>query len=385
MKVLSLFDGMSVAQEALNELGFKVDKYYASEIDEYAVLTTMKNFPNTIQVGSVVDLHYTRHDIDLLIGGSPCQDLSIAKKNRQGLGGVRSGLFWEYVRMLKEVKPKFFVLENVNSMPIAARDEITATLGVEPIMINASLVSAQTRKRLFWVGKLNKDGTYSKVDVCQPSDRNISLNNIIHETRGEEFDLEKYLIKGNHLDWIKDPVRLQKKYAQINGEKAITMMARQYANWNGQYLSLRIGEIGKGGQGDRIYHPAGKSVALSANGGGRGAKTGLYLVVPEATKQGFAIAEDGDSVDISFPNSSTPRGRVGKKAKNIMTSSTITVFKNGYVRKLTPVECLRLQSMPADYFDGVVYKNKPLSDNQKYKMVGNAFNCEVIKHILKHL
>jgi DNA-cytosine methyltransferase len=129
MKILSLFDGISVAQQALKELGVE-PTYYASEIDKYAIQITQKNFPNTIQVGSVTELKgddFT--DIDLMIGGSPCQDLSIAKKNRKGLDGERSGLFWEYVRILKEIKPKYFVLENVNSMPKEAKQVITEALG----------------------------------------------------------------------------------------------------------------------------------------------------------------------------------------------------------------------------------------------------------------
>lgn len=150
IKVLSLFDGISVAQQALKELGYEVE-YYASEIDKYAISITQKNHPETMQLGSVTNVfgdeqvqipqylfiandkgvitsHFTG-GIDLLIGGSPCQDLSIAKKNRQGLDGARSGLFWEYVRILKEVKPKYFVLENVNSMARESKEAITQALG----------------------------------------------------------------------------------------------------------------------------------------------------------------------------------------------------------------------------------------------------------------
>lgn len=129
MKVLSLFDGMSVAQNALKNIGVNVDTYYASEIDKYAIAVTQSNFPNTIQVGSVVGLDSSKfQDIDLMIGGSPCQDLSIAKKDRQGLQGQRSGLFFEYVRIRDEVKPKYFILENVNSMPKEAKEQITRAL-----------------------------------------------------------------------------------------------------------------------------------------------------------------------------------------------------------------------------------------------------------------
>src|SRR3990167_966198 len=154
MRILSLFDGISCARVSLGRAGIPVEDYYASEVDKYAIQIAQKNYPDTIQLGDVREIgDYLKDSIDLLIGGSPCQDLSIAKKDRKGLDGERSGLFWEYVRILKEVKPKYFILENVNSMPKEAKQIITETLGVEPIMINASLVSAQNRKRLFWVGE----------------------------------------------------------------------------------------------------------------------------------------------------------------------------------------------------------------------------------------
>jgi DNA-cytosine methyltransferase len=130
IKVLSLFDGISIAQQAFKELNIPVEKYYASEIDKYAISITQHNFPNTIQRGSIVNLTYAGNypKFDLIIGGSPCQDLSIAKKNREGLKGSRSGLFYEFVRLIKEVKPKYFVLENVASMPKEAKIIITREL-----------------------------------------------------------------------------------------------------------------------------------------------------------------------------------------------------------------------------------------------------------------
>ena len=127
MKVLSLFDGISCARVALERAGIKVDAYYASEIDKYAMQVSEKNYPDICRVGSVVGLNLIL-EIDLLIGGSPCQDLSIAKKDRKGLDGERSGLFWDYVRILQEVKPKYFVLENVASMPKEAKEIITKAL-----------------------------------------------------------------------------------------------------------------------------------------------------------------------------------------------------------------------------------------------------------------
>jgi len=130
MKILSLFDGMSVAQQALKNCGIKVDAYCASEIDSYSIATTQSNFPDTIQAGSVVDLKGSDFkDIDLIVGGFPCTNLSIAKKNREGLAGSQSGLFYEMVRIHKEVKPRWFLYENVASMARDQKEIITQTIG----------------------------------------------------------------------------------------------------------------------------------------------------------------------------------------------------------------------------------------------------------------
>jgi len=351
MKILSLFDGISCARVALDRAGIPVEAYYASEIDKYAIQISQKNYPDIHSVGDVrlvgsfTGTTLNKKPFDLLIGGSPCQDLSIAKANRKGLDGERSGLFWEYVRILNEVKPKYFILENVASMPKEAKDIITETLGVEPIMINASLVSAQTRKRLFWT---NIPG------VTLPEDKGILLKHILEKNVDDSFIVQAVALRN----------RGQGKKLELGGDKANSM--------------IRIGQIGKGGQGDRIYSPEGKSVALSAMGGGRGAKTGLYVIVPEATKQGFAVAVDGDSIDLSFPNSKTRRGRVGNKVKNLMTSQNIGVFTQGEIRKLTPIECERLQGLPDNYTEGV-------SNTQRYKACGNAFNVDVVAHILSFI
>lgn len=357
INVLSLFDGMSVAQQALTNSGFDIDTYYASEIDKYAIATTQSNFPNTIQLGSVVDIKGCDFkDVFLLIGGSPCQDLSIAKKDRQGLKGQRSGLFYEYVRIKNEVKPKYFILENVNSMPKEAKDQISEILGVLPVMINASLVSAQNRKRLFWVGKLQEDGTYKQVEISQPEDKGILLRDILEPKVDCSYEVKD---KSN-------TIRTSGRGSGINDKH----------NWD----TIRIGQFNSGGQGDRIYSQEGKSVTLSANGGGRGAKTGLYTVSGVASRTYPIIKIEGQE------RSKRIEIRSDGKA-NAMTSvqNDSMVQENLQIRKLTPIECLRLQSMPDNYFDSATYKNKTISDTQRYKMCGNAFNCDVISHILKGL
>ncbi len=175
MKVLSLFDGISCARVALERAGILVEIYFASEVDEYAIKISKKNWPDIIQIGDVqkvnVEMGWALRDVDLLIGGSPCQDLSIARApaGRDGLKGVRSGLFYEFLRIMKETKPKYFILENVVSMSDESKDTITELMGVNPIMIDASLVSAQNRKRLFW----------TNIPVSIPEDRHIMLKDIV--------------------------------------------------------------------------------------------------------------------------------------------------------------------------------------------------------------
>lgn len=169
---------MSCGRIAAERAGIKIDKYYASEIDVHAIKTTQKNYPDTIQLGDIKELTTEKlndlGDIDLLIGGSPCQNLSRLVvndiKNNQGLKGEKSKLFYEYVRVLEILKPKYFMLENVESMKKEDRDIISEALGVEPIMINSALVSAQDRKRYYWTNIPN---------ITQPEDKDIFLRDIV--------------------------------------------------------------------------------------------------------------------------------------------------------------------------------------------------------------
>lgn len=324
--MLSLFDGISCARVALDRLGYTDILYLASEVDKYAIQIAQKNFPNTIQLGDVYNIR--REDlpvhIDLLIGGSPCQDLSIAKKNRQGLDGERSSLFWEWVRLWRECQPKYWVLENVNSMPKAAKQVISETLDVEPIMINAALVSAQNRKRLFWTN-IQTD-MFGYCHIPQPEDKGILLKHIL-ETGSGIADKSHPI---NATYWKAGTSAAGQDYSNRTHRR--TLIAESVEN------------------GDKSY------------------------AIPEATKKGYAIAEEGDSVDLSYPNSKTRRGRVSKKA----SSQSVGVLEGHTIRKLTPVECERLQSLPDNYTDGI-------NNTQRYKCLGNAFNVEVVRHILSFM
>jgi len=194
--VLSLFDGMSCGRLALERAGVNVLEYYASEIDKYAIQVAMKNYPDTKQVGNVTELKSTDFPkIDLLIGGSPCQDLSKAKTDGKGLNGSNSGLFWEYVRLLKELKPTYFLFENV-IMKKEWVDIINNELGCESIEINSNLVSAQNRRRLYWTNIPN---------IIQPKDKGILLGDIIYDDTYKVFTDERITktkkITKNYIKW----------------------------------------------------------------------------------------------------------------------------------------------------------------------------------------
>lgn len=293
IKVLSLFDGISGGRVALERAGIPVETYYASEIDKYAMSVAQAMYPDTIQIGDVCKIDFTQYigKVDMIIGGSPCQDLSIAKQNRQGLQGERSRLFWEYIKALTIIKPKYFLLENVASMKNEDRDAITAVLrGIYPetecIMINSALLSAQQRKRYYW----------TNWHVEQPQDKGILLKDVL-ESSGVSVGAAMRTREDENGKFKRLEVNGQEKSNALTSVQTDSMICEP----------VRIGTIPGtiGSQGSRIYSVRGKSVSLNANGGGGGAKTGLYKV----------DLPDGDYI----------------------------------VRKLTPVECERLQTLPDDY------------------------------------
>jgi len=216
MNVLSLFDGMSCGQIALNRLGIKYDNYYASEIDKYAIKVTQKNYPNTIQLGDVTKIKgKDLPKIDLLIGGSPCQGFSFAGK-QLNFEDPRSKLFFEYVRLLNECKPKYFLLENVK-MKKESQDIISKYLGVEPIEICSSLVSAQSRKRLYWTNKgTTKNNLFvKKQGIEQPKDKGIKIKDVI----------------GAYCDIV---INQGKEAKKININKGSCLLARDYKGFGNQ-------------------------------------------------------------------------------------------------------------------------------------------------------
>lgn len=275
MKVLSLFDGLSAGRLALERAGIEVEEYYASEIDKHASTISKKNWPDIIPIGDVTQVSYKdgvlhtqfgsyETDIDMVIGGSPCQSFSVAG-NQEGFDG-KSGLFYEWVRILREVNPKYFLLENV-CMKKEWENEITQEVGVAPIMINSALVSAQNRKRLYWT---NIEG------ITQPKDKGILLRDILENFI---FDKEPYYIVFN-------------------------------SNRPKNYKSD-------------------KSMCLVTSGGSK--------------TKGVGISDD-----------------------------------SGMWRKLTPIECERLQTLPDNYTEGV-------SKSQRYKMIGNGWTVDIISWIFSFI
>jgi DNA-cytosine methyltransferase len=314
MTVLSLFDGISCARVALDRLGYRDILYLASEVDKYAIQIAQKNYPDTIQLGDVCKIQRDMlpQHIDLLIGGSPCQDLSIAKNNRKGLDGERSGLFWEWVRLWKECQPTYWVLENVNSMPKEARRIISETLGVEPIMINAALVSAQNRKRLFWTNIATD--VFGNCHIPQPEDRGILLKHILESGTAQDEINKSYCIDANHYKGGKKDTHNQ------SGKRLMVIEA------------VGIIQTGHGYNSGGIKAADGKTPPLTISAWEHNNK----LIIPETTKQGYTI------------------------------------------RKLTPIECERLQSLDDNYTEGI-------SNTQRHKCLGNAFNAEVVRHILSYM
>lgn len=416
MKVVSLFDGISCLRVAL---GDREVEYHASEIDPYAIKVSHANYPDIKRLGDVRKVEMIE-DVDLLCGGSPCQDLSVAKNGRKGLEGDKSSLFYEYLRILHLLKPKWFILENVNSMPKKDRDIITKEMGVEPIMIDASLVSAQSRKRLFW--------TNIPV-VGLPTDRKIVLKNILQldadidekmflkceikprekkqlkDVEGKSMCLSATCYKGSqnngttlvksgivYVGAVEGNIRKgmegqehlsrsqfegNRVYSDEGKAKTVTANGGGKGGNSGLY---KVGHIGNSdGQGSRVYSTDGKSVTLSANGGGGGAKTGLYQV-KSGRDIGRRLNADGHRADDdkTIPIQRRIETREDEKSGTLTSVSKDTLVVANRIRKLTPIECERLQSLPDDY-------TKIVSNSQRYKCLGNAFNVEVIKFILSFI
>lgn len=329
MNVISLFDGKSCGRVALQRLGIRVKNYYASEIDKHAIYIAQKNFPDTIQTGSVVDLKHIdwrEANIGLLIGGSPCQGFSFAGK-QLNFNDHRSKLFFEFVRIYKEIKsvnPDVkFLLENVK-MKKEYQNVISEYLGVKPIEINSSVVSAQNRKRLYWT---NIEG------FVMPKDKGIVVKDILQNEISTS-----YLLSGKAIEYMsrnrngkprweyhRNPLNGKASCITANCHKGVPYLV---VKDSGMIIAGKDEKIKGHDILKRVYSPEGKSPTLTANSGGN---------------QHAKISID-----------------------------------DYFYRRLTPVECERLQTLPDNYTEGV-------SDSQRYKMIGNGWTIDVIVELLRPL
>ena len=384
MNVLSLFDGMSCGQQALERSGVRVDNYFASEIDKYAIKVTQANYPKTNQLGSVIDVDgYSLPKIDLLLGGSPCQSFSFAGK-RKGMSTKdeqeiltlehylklksegfefegQSYLFWEYMRLLKEVKPKYFLLENV-MMGDKWEKILSKAIGVNPIEINSSLVSAQNRRRLYWtnIGMI-PGGLFSNLQsiIQQPKDKGILLKDVIEE----DVD-DKYYLKDDSFvfDRIKNDHPFTPRIPKVNEKSNCLVIGGSGCNdlINDKKIKQINPSLESGGnqpyQQNRVYDSNGMSPALCAN------KSDLLIL---------------DCYNNNFRND----GKVGTITQHMSRSGMTNGFKaiiDSRIRRLTPVECERLQTVKDNYTNCV-------SDTQRYKMLGNGWTVDVISYILNYI
>lgn len=230
MRVLSLFDGIACGRVALERAGFNVKKYYASEIDKNAIKVALTNWPDIIEIGDVTKLNFEKNknkNIDLLLAGSPCQDFSILNKERKGLAGNKSSLFWYFVEALRVIKPKYFLLENV-VMKKEHEEEISNILGVKPIKIDSALLSAQHRTRLYWTNIPN---------ILPPSDKKIYLRDVILPWEEAE---EGYL-SPSRLKWFLGPngrrcLEVGRAHEVTPDDKASCLTAWSNKSWNSNYL-----------------------------------------------------------------------------------------------------------------------------------------------------
>jgi DNA-cytosine methyltransferase len=296
INVLSLFDGISGAYEALIKCGIPIGKYYASEIDKNAIAISKYNHPDIIHIGDVTKIKGEDYkSVDLLCGGSPCQNLSVSG-DRTGLEGEESKLFYEYVRLKNEINPKYFLLENVASMTKENRNKMSALMGCEPILLNSKILSAQNRERYYWTNINN-----GKID--QPKDLKIYLKDIIVDggvDRDKSYCIDASYAKGGGLE---NYINKGRRQIVINENNPICVAMRGRKNEEGEYIQkLEFNKEGKtntittvgkdnmillgnlyesGGQAGRVYDIIGKSVTQQSEGGGGGGKGGLYFIPPK--------------------------------------------------------------------------------------------------------
>jgi DNA-cytosine methyltransferase len=364
--VLSIFDGMSCGQIALNRVGIKYDNYFASEIDKHAIKVTQTNYPNTIQLGDVCGIQYEdgalfhhQNDnplknggsfitkIDLLIGGSPCQGFSFAGK-QLNFKDPRSKLFFEFVRLKNETQPKYFLLENV-VMKKEHEKVISDFLGVEPILINSNLVSAQNRKRLYWTNIPN---------VNEPIDKGITWGDV----RERGVNTESYYYTEKAMQWLAKVSQKKNKALTVHSDTDKMQMLE--ASHHKKYSNQRFFGI----------------VDLPENKQAIAAMRGRYLI--DGKRQDGKQKTQGltkQYIEFRYDGKTNALTTVTKD--NVVVPFTLPnriPADEFFFRYITPLECERLQTVPDGYTSCV-------SDTQRYRMLGNGWTVSVVSHIFGSL
>lgn len=361
MKVLSLFDGISCGMVAMERANIPVERYVAYEIDQYAIKISKKNYPQIEQCGDVTTADFTQYKgFDILIGGSPCTHWSIANKNRETTTqGIGFELFSHYVRALKESECKYFLYENNNSISKEIKQEISKLLGVEPIMINSSLVSAQERKRCYWTNIPN---------ITQPVEKSIYLKDVLGIENNEK-SYNKIIMTKSEFD-----VRVRKHY--IN--------KKEIANF------LRFKKQQSGKNTNTIAEECNVPLTKAEHW----FRTDNSFSIPDENvwcklKEVIGISEDNYDKQVMEFEVKKNTYDMAKRIYNINGKHpTLTTLSGGHQRKtitdgkdlfyLEPIHCERLQTIPDNYTEGV-------SERQRFKMLGNAWTVDVIAHIFKNL
>jgi len=372
INVLSCFDGLSGGQLALEKSGIKVNQYFASEIDKYAIAVAKYNFPNMVHLGDVKKIDTSQlPKIDLMLAGSPCTDLSFAGLGKGLVDGEQSSLFFDWWKLVKELKPTYIFLENVR-MKKEYEDMISDILGFNPIAINSSLVSAQNRYRLYWFGIRDGD-VYKAIPIAQPKDQGIVLADILETELDNSWTLS---------DKAQDRARNNPRSRAFKPEqeKSGALLSNQYKqSTDGLYAvangCIQVGETAEIKGFDiikRVYSPEGKAPTLTTMQGGH-------------REPKVATTDPKGGVVVSKIRDKSKAVRVGGRGS--YDRHEWDSVDELHWRKLTPRECARLQTVPDEYctmgsFDGIV---KPISKSQQYKMLGNGWTIDVIAHILQDI
>ena len=407
--VLSLFDGMSCGQIALNRLGIPIKTYYASEIDPYPIKVTQANYPDTVQLGDVrnITLESLPEKPDIILAGSPCTGFSFAGK-RLAFDDPQSVLFFEFVRLLKEIEPKWFLLENVK-MKKEYLNVITEHVGVEPILLNSALVSAQNRWRYYWT---NIPG------INEPEDKGIVLKDILENgfdsERDKSYCLDANYYKGSSVENYFKKSRRQMVYHDDTSnlpDKSSVIKSNYYksskANFENDktkgskfsatgvpqklHKPKQVGVAAEINGHDilkRVYSPDGKSPTLnSCSGGNREPKVAVKCMTEVRTPEANKIRAEHKKRTGKDWSPRHMRHLVERDddKTNTLTANTskqhiIQIQKDSEMRwrKLTPIEAERLQTVDDDYTAHV-------SNSRRYSMLGNGWTVDIICHILKNM